>query len=177
MNTLKSIIHNKILRVCLLLLIITYPFYKDFGFIFSVGDSMLPTYENGELIVIHKINSLGENWKPQKGQVVVAIDPKDGGRVTKRVIALEGDYVFIKHGRIYVNDKKHEDGYSHQDISFWTEPDYVRAKKPKEDWLFLNLHMDVGIIPKGYVWVIGDNRSMSWMGKVKIKDIEGLVLF
>jgi hypothetical protein len=33
------------------------------------------------------------------------------------------------------------------------------------------------IVPQGYVWVIGDNREESWMGKVKIKDIEGLVLF
>ena len=96
MNTIKSIIHNKILRVCFLLLIITYPFYKDFGFIFSVGDSMLPTYENGELIVIHKVRSLGPNWSPQVGQVVVAIDPDDGGKITKRVIALEGDHVLIK---------------------------------------------------------------------------------
>ena len=177
MNTLKSIIHNKILRVCLLLLIITYPFYKDFGFIFSVGDSMLPTYENGELIVIHKITSLGPDWSPQVGQVVVAIDPEDGGRVTKRVIALEGDHVIIKHGRIYVNDKRYEDSYTHQNITFWTEDEETRSKKPESEWLFYNVYEDVGIIPKGHVWVIGDNRNMSWMGKVKIKDIEGLVLF
>ena len=128
MNTLKSIIHNKIVRVCLLLLIITYPFFKDFGFIFSVGDSMLPTYENGELIVIHKINSLGENWKPQKGQVVVAIDPKDGGRVTKRVIALPGEEVEIRHGYIYVNGKKHKDQWAHHNITYWTEPEEVRPE-------------------------------------------------
>ena len=56
----------------MILIVITYPFFKDFSFIFSVGNSMLPTYENGELIIIHKIKSLGPNWTPQVGQVVVA---------------------------------------------------------------------------------------------------------
>jgi len=177
MDTVKSIIHNKILRVCLLLLIITYPFYKDFGFIFSVGDSMLPTYENGELVIIHKKRSLGSGWTPQIGQVVVAVDPEDGGKITKRVIALEGQHVRIKHGYIYVDGKRHKDNYTHQNITFWLEDEETRSKKPESDWLFLNTYEDFGVVPKGYVWVIGDNRRMSWMGKVKIKDIEGVILF
>ena len=40
-----------------------------------------------------------------------------------------------------------------------------------------NTDEDVGKVPEGYVWVIGDNRSMSWYGLVKIQEIKGLVLF
>ena len=159
------------------MIVITYPFFKDFEFIFSVGDSMLPTYKNGELVIVHKLKSLGPNWKPKRGQVVVAIDPEDGGGITKRVIGLEGEYLRIKNGYIYIDDKRHKDSYTHQNITFWTETEEVRAAKPKEDWMFLNTDELIGKVPKGYVWVIGDNRNLSWFGLVKIKDVKGLVLF
>ena len=50
-------------------------------------------------------------------------------------------------------------------------------KKPENDWLFLNVYQDIGRVPKGHVWVIGDNRSLSWYGMVKIKNIKSLVIF
>ena len=177
MSIIKSIFKNKIFRVCAVLIVVTYPFFKDFEFIYSVGDSMLPSYENGELIIIHKRKSLGVGWSPQRGQVIVATDEKDNDSVTKRVLGLAGDKILIKNGYIYINDKKHKDPYTHQNITFWTESEETRAKKPKEDWLFLNTDQSIGKVPKGYIWVIGDNRHMSWYGLVKIKDIKGVVLY
>ena len=49
--------------------------------------------------------------------------------------------------------------------------------KPKEQWLFLNTNMDVGLVPKGHVYVIGDNREISWHGIVPVKDITDLIIF
>jgi signal peptidase I len=177
MNTVRSIFRNKIFRVCLLLIVVTYPFFKDFELFYSVGDSMLPTYENGELIIIHKSKSLGKDWVPQRGQVIIALDEEDGGSLTKRVIGLAGDEIKIEHGRIYVNGKILRDSYSHQGVTFWTESEESRAKKPKAEWLFLNTYQIPFIVPEGYVWVIGDNRSMSWYGVVEIKEVKGLVLY
>lgn len=173
---MKNFLKNKIFRVCLILLILTYPFTSEFRFFYSTGNSMLPTYENGELLVIYKSTSMEKNWKPDRGQVVV-VKEEEGDTLVKRVVGLEGEHLEIRHGRIYINNKKYEDHWTHQDITFWTETVEVRATKPKEDWLFLNTRLDVGVIPKGYIWVIGDNRKESWMGKVKIKDIKGWVLF
>lgn len=155
----------------------TYPFFKDFEFIYSVGDSMLPSYENGELILIHKIKSLGPNWTPQRGQVIVALEDKDNDSITKRVIGLEGEYIKIQHGYIFIDNKKHKDLYTHTNITYWLESEEVRLDKPKDRWLFLNTDENVGRVPQGHVWVIGDNRHMSWYGLIKIKDIKGLVLY
>ena len=176
MKFIKNLLKNKIFRVCLLLLILTYPFTSDFRFFYSTGNSMLPTYEDGELLVIYRSTSMNKGWSPDRGQVVI-VREEGGETLVKRVVGLEGELVEIRHGYIYVNDKKYKDSWTHQDITFWTEPEENRAKKPKEDWLFLNTNMHVGVIPKGYIWVIGDNRRESWMGKVKVSDIKGWVLF
>ena len=172
---MMNIFKNKVFRVCLVLLILTYPFTSEYRFFYSRGKSMLPTYEDGELLLIYKSGSINEAWKPQRGQVVVV--EESGETLLKRVVALEGERVEIRHGRIYINDKKYEDDWTYQNLTFWTEEESVRLKKPKEDWLFLNVHMKIGIVPKGYVWIIGDNRDESWMGMVKIKNIKGCALF
>ena len=170
-----NIFKNKVFRVCLVLLILTYPFTSEYRFFYSTGISMLPTYQDGELLLIYKSGSISENWKPQRGQVVV-VKEEGGDTLLKRVVALEGERVGIRNGSIYINDKKYEDEWTYQDVTFWVESERERSKKSKEDWLFLNTHMKIGIVPKGYVWVIGDNRNESWMGMVKIKDIKGCAL-
>ena len=52
---------------------------------------MLPTYEDGELLLIYKSGSINEAWKPQRGQVVVV--EERGETLLKRVVALEGERV------------------------------------------------------------------------------------
>ena len=177
MKFIKNLFKNKVFRVCLLLLILTYPFTSDFKFFYSTGNSMLPTYRNGELVIIYRSISMGDSWAPDRGQVVIVSEEEGGDTLLKRVVGLEGEYVRIKHGKIYIDDAIHEDPWSHQDITYWLEPQDERMKKPKDQWLFFNTDEDVGLVPKGHVWVVGDNRNESWMGVVKIKDIKGWVLF
>lgn len=176
MNIIKKIFKNKVFRVTALLIILLLPFTSDYRFVFVDGDSMYPTYVNWELIVEERASSLGESWVPKRGDVVVVVDDT-GDKLVKRVIGLEGECVRIENGRIHINNKIHKDSYTHQDITYWIEPEEVRMTKPKEEWLFFNTCQDMGVVPKGYVWVIGDNRSMSWMGLVKIEEIEGKVLY
>jgi signal peptidase I len=142
-----------------------------FGFIYNHGESMLPAFYNGEWIV----TEINKGKIPERYDVVIVTC--DGERLTKRIIGLEGDKIRIKHGKIFINNKEKKDPYGNGDITYWTEPEEMRAKKPKEEWLFFNTDQDVGEVPKGYVWVIGDNRHMSWYGLVKIKEIEAYVLF
>tara|TARA_R100000808_G_C2128489_1_gene138200 strand:+ start:746 stop:1159 length:414 start_codon:yes stop_codon:yes gene_type:complete len=137
---------------------------------------MFPTYKNKELLVVQKTSSLDKNWSPRRyDEVIVKTEWYE--KLSKRVIALEGEHVRIKHGKIYVNDKVQEDPYGKGDIIFYTESKEEQAKKPKHEWLFFNTDQDVGIIPKGYVFIIGDNREISWFGKVPIKNITDLIIF
>ena len=77
-----NIFKNKVFRVCLVLLILTYPFTSEYRFFYSRGKSMLPTYEDGELLLIYKSGSINEAWKPQRGQVLVAVESeKSSGRL------------------------------------------------------------------------------------------------
>ena len=130
-----------------------------------------------EMLIIYKSASLGEDWTPAREQVVIAVDEKDGDVLLKRVIGLEGEHIKIEHGKIYINDKLHKDPWTYQDITYWLESKKEREGRPEREWLFFNAQENVGIVPKGYVWVIGDNRRDSWMGFVKIKEIKGWVLF
>ena len=72
----------------------------------------------------------------------------------KRIIALEGDSVEIKKGLIYVNGLRITGKFSNDEI-------------PEDK--------NKMTVPKDCVWVIGDNRSLSWYGLVKIENIVGTV--
>ncbi len=176
MSFLKTLLKNKIFRVSVVLIILIFPFTSDYRIVFVAGDSMHPTYVHGEMIIEEKISSLDEYWKPNRGDIVVVLT-EDKEKLIKRVIGLEGEYIRIKHGKIYINDKKHKDDWSYQNITYWIESEETRAKKPKEEWLFFNTYQDVGRVPKDHIWVIGDNRHMTWFGFVKAKEIEGKVLY
>jgi len=81
----------------------------------------------------------------------------------KRVIAVEGDTVEIINDRIYLNGKMLEENY----VS-------TKVTSPHND----NTKWE---IPKGYVFVLGDNRSNSRdsrdLGVVSRSDIVGKVIF
>ena len=137
---------------------------------------MEPTHSNGDILIIEKSRFLGGNWKPDRTDVVVIRDKESGDDLTKRVIALEGETVIIKNGYIYVDGKKIKDIWSNGNIIFYTEDKETRDKKPKHEWLFLNTNSQPTKVPEGCVWVIGDNREISWYGVLPIKEIKGIVI-
>ena len=82
----------------------------------------------------------------------------------KRIIAVEGDHIEIKDGNVYLNGQKLEETYLDQGIitnlgQYGTFSDVV--------------------VPKGYVFVMGDNRDHSTdsrcFGCIPVSKIEGKV--
>lgn len=65
------------------------------------GDSMLPTYEDGDIVFINKKFN-----KIEKNDVIVA--NKNNVVMIKRVVGVENDRIIIKDNKLYINDKEYE---------------------------------------------------------------------
>ncbi|MDD9270937.1 signal peptidase I [Paenibacillus sp. GCM10023248] len=126
------------------------------------GNSMNPTLQNGNILLMNKLSLFFS--KPEYGDVVVIKDDRMGGiSIIKRVIAVEGDSVFIRDGVIYVNQTP--------------LPELYTAGKSED--------MDVVNVPSGHLFVVGDNRNLGEskdsrdpaLGPVHIRDVKGYALF
>lgn len=110
-----------------------------FEIILVVGESMLPTLENGDRVFVNKIGYIiGE---PELGDIVIFKTPEDGKTsYVKRIIGLPGDQVKIVDGVVYVNDEP------------LSEP-YI-AEQPYNDFAS-------EIVPEDKIFALGDNRNHS----------------
>jgi signal peptidase I len=141
------------------------------------SSSMEPTLQVGDYILVNKFiygvripysdKIFGESkkffeWrKPQRGNVIVFIFPKDRTKdFIKRVIGTEGEKLEIIHNKIYINDKLVDDPWGHFMMPRSSIEDYGPAK-----------------VPEGSLFVMGDNRDNSqdsrFWGFVKINEVKG----
>ena len=137
-----------------------------FSFFFRIiqvdGESMVPTLQNGDKLVVW-----GAGYEPQRGDVVIVDSYTAYGKpLVKRVIAKGGDTVSIDYetGTVMVNGEVLQEDYI-------AEPTY--------------LGYDVEFpytVPEGTVFVMGDNRNASldsrstYVGCIDERDILGKVL-
>jgi signal peptidase I len=105
------------------------------------GMSMAPTLEDQDRLIVNK--AIYRIFEPRRGDIVMLYYPLNPEKsFVKRVIAEEGDTVRIIDGRVFVNDIPLQDDY--------VKPDY----RSHDDW-------GPQVIPEGYDFVMGDNRSNS----------------
>lgn len=103
------------------------------------GPSMRPTLISGERLVVNKF--LYRFKEPQRGEVVVFRYPRDPSRdFIKRVIAIPGDTIEVKDGRVILNGQVLNENY----ILEKTRGNYPAAT-----------------VPKGHIFAMGDNRNNS----------------
>jgi signal peptidase I len=125
------------------------------------GQSMAPTLENQDRLIVNKFAYLPFIGSPRPGDIVMLYYPRDPDKsFVKRVIAGEGDTVKIEDGRVYVNDQPLADDF--------VAPEY----RSHDD------HEPIVVRP-GYYYVLGDHRNNSsdsrdW-GEVPKKYITGKV--
>jgi signal peptidase I len=112
--------------------------------------SMQPTLQPKQYVLVDK---LSPNWSDYKRGDVIVFEPpagykEDGQDVPfiKRVIGVAGDVVQIKDGAVYVNGVKLGEPYTYQGNV--TDPSYQSGK-------------DTWVVPKGYLFVLGDHRAES----------------
>jgi signal peptidase I len=169
-----------LLGVALVLAIVIKALFMQAFYIPS--GSMNDTLVFNDRILVQKVSYWGSGT-PQRGDIVVFDDPggwldeseapaasnivsktlevfglyPTGGHLVKRVIGVGGDEVACcdKHGRVTVNGTPlHERDY----LAPGEKPSLIRFDQK---------------VPKGYLWVMGDNRSQSADSRVHLGDPGG----
>jgi signal peptidase I len=74
-----------------------------------VGFSMTPTLKNSGFYLLNRCVYLIRN--PQPDDIVVIRDPMDQSYSVKRVVAVAGDSIRLKDGRVYVNGRELAEPY------------------------------------------------------------------
>lgn len=104
------------------------------------GTSMKPTFHTGNRLLVNKLAFVF--GQPHTGEIIVFHSPVSPGQDwIKRVIGVPGDTVSIKNNVVYINGKR------------YPEP-------------FLKYRQSMNVapikVPPGYLWVLGDNRPVSY---------------
>jgi len=120
--------------------------------------SMYPTFEVGDQLAVEKVTKL---YKPFYRNEVVVFNPPQAFRdivegqygdkqrakeaLIKRIVAVEGDQVEVKNGKLYINDQLQDEPFTAEDADYRFGP---------------------VVVPKDCVLVLGDNRNHSLDGHV-----------
>ncbi len=147
------------------LVILLVSFALVFGFVrpfvmeafWIPSGSMIPTLEIGDRVLVNKF--IYRFTEPKRGDIIVfrSVDNSDEDLI-KRVVGLPGDKIAVRHGKLFRNGEPQKEPYTNRklpDRSF-----YARTT-----------------VPKGHVFVMGDNRGNSAdsrvFGPLPKKNIEG----
>lgn len=139
-----------------------------FGIVGVQGESMQNTlFEGDKLIITHF------NYTPEQGDIVIvsrnynnsqedAVNGTAQEPIVKRIVAVAGQRVEIKNGKVYIDNEELQEDYT---------------TSPTEAFDFT-----AQVVPDGHVFVLGDNRQdshdsrMSDIGMVDTRYIMGKVI-
>jgi signal peptidase I len=159
------------------------------------SESMVPTLRVGDFLMVDK-----QSYEPEgalsallppsaihRGDLVVFHYPVDPSmHLVKRVVAVPGDRVRMRHGRLWINGQPATEPYAFYSPAavddFRDNFPSLRQADPSLDpgwWLRLRRSVVDGevTVPRGQLFVLGDNRNDSedsrYWGFVPMKDVVG----
>lgn len=139
----KKSILLEYLKVIVVTLVITYGILYFVQISRVYGTSMLPTYHEGNIVLVDKV--FYKNKEDPKRNEIIVVDYKDANNketyIIKRVIGIGGDHIDIKDNEVYLNGKL-------------LQEDYINGVMSNNE----DMSIDV---PEGKVFVMGDNRNNS----------------
>lgn len=123
---------------------------------YMIGDSNYPTIKDGSISVSVKVNEICKN------EIYDLNKPGSGRGIVKRVVAIPGDTVEIKDGKLYINGVEDSSPFS-------KNADYSNKNGLRV------------VVPENEYFVLGDNRNVSidsrYFGTVPEECIISKVLF
>ncbi|MET3696324.1 signal peptidase I [Bacillus oleivorans] len=152
--------------------LVIFVFIRTFLFSSYVveGESMMPTLEEGNKLVVNKIGyTLGSIDRFD----VIVFHANEEEDYVKRVIGLPGDQIVYENDQLFINGKAVEEPYL---------TNYRKTASPGQpltgDFSLAEL-WKTETVPEGMLFVLGDNRLESWdsrhFGFVPIDKVVGEV--
>ncbi|MCM8709774.1 signal peptidase I [Clostridium sp. SYSU_GA19001] len=157
-NTARDYVISILLAVIIALAFRTYVFARaDVD-----GESMMSTLHDKDVIFVEKLSLLTHSIK--RGQIIIFNSHNSADDIyVKRVIAVAGDEIEIKDGKVFLNGSELNESYL--DSNTITTP----GPFMKNNAIYK--------VEKDHVFVLGDNREDSIdsriLGPINIKDIKG----
>ena len=116
------------------------------------GASMMPNYEDGDRVIINKLQKMLNSIEHFD---VIVFKANESDNYIKRVIGLPGDHIAYQNDTLYINGETYDEPYLEQ----------YKLQLKDSGKLTYNFTLEeitnLTEIPEGYYFVLGDNRRVS----------------
>lgn len=116
------------------------------------GASMMPTYEDGDRVIVDKIT---QRFDAYERFDVIVFESRENTNYIKRIIGLPGEHIAYQDDVLYVNGEPYDEPYLENYKQALTDGGTLT-----EDFTLEGYTGEL-TIPEGYLFVAGDNRRKS----------------
>ncbi|SES46629.1 signal peptidase I [Psychrobacillus sp. OK032] len=116
------------------------------------GASMMPTFENGDRVVVDKISP--KLMKYERFDVIV-FEAKENTNYIKRIIGISGDRIAYENDELFINGERYEEPYLEEYKKALIDNGTLTGDFTLEE------NLGELTVPDGYFFVLGDNRRNS----------------
>ncbi|ATP40759.1 signal peptidase I [Solibacillus sp. R5-41] len=116
------------------------------------GASMMPTFENGDRVIVDKIGP--KSMEYERFDVIV-FEAKEDTNYIKRIIGIPGDRIVYENDELFINGERYKEPYLEEYKKALIDNDTLTGD--------FTLEGNLGelTVPDGYFFVLGDNRRNS----------------